>query len=101
MDLVLVGTFETMTDAEAAVERMERLKALAEAEWTDDDWRRPEERMPNSLAEELLKLNLYEMGRTDVDIYAYDHSLERKGATVRVWTEDGTPRAEAGSPGDA
>jgi hypothetical protein len=125
MDLVLIGTFETVSGAEAAVERMEALKALAEAEWSDDDWRRPDERMPDTLTDELSKLKLYEMGRSDVDIYAYEHSIERSGSTVRVWTEesevqgflkvlihlgarvevfsrhrwndDGTPRTDAGS----
>jgi len=125
MDLVLVGTFETVSGAETAVERMEALKALAEAAWADDDWRRPDERMPDTLGEELMKMKLYEMGRPDVDIYAYEHSIKRNGSTVRIWTEesevqgflkvlihlgarvevfsrhhwneDGTPRTDAGS----
>ena len=88
MDLVLVGTFETVTGAEAAVERMEALKSLAEAEWSDDDWRSSDERMPSTLVDELTKLKLYEMDRSDVDIYAFEHSVERNGATVRVWTEE-------------
>lgn len=88
MDLVLVGTFETVSGAEAAIERMQALKGLAEAEWSDDSWRRPDERMPDTLVDELSKLKLYEMGRSDVDIYAYEHSVERKGPTVRVWTEE-------------
>jgi Family of unknown function (DUF6375) len=88
MDLVLVGTFETVSGAEAAIERMEALKTVAEAAWSDDDWRRTDERMPDTLFTELSKLKLYEMGRSDVDIYAYEHSLERKGSTVRVWTEE-------------
>ena len=125
MNLVLIGTFETISGAETAIERMEALKGLAEAEWSDDDWRRRNERMPPTLVEELIKLNLYDMGRPDVDIYAFDHSIERKGSTVRIWTdesevqgflkvlihlgarvevfsrhnwnEDGTPRTDAGS----
>ncbi|WP_327191122.1 DUF6375 family protein [Streptomyces xinghaiensis] len=88
MDLVLVGTFETVSGAEAAMERMEALKTLAEAEWSDDDWRRADERMPRALADELGKLRLYDMGRSDVDIYALDHSVQRTGSTVRVWTEE-------------
>jgi len=128
MDLVLVGTFETVAGAETAIERMESLKALAEAEWSDDDWRRQDERMPDTLIDELTKLKLYEMGRSDVDIYALEHTIERKGSAVRVWTEesdvqgflkvlihlgarvevfsrhqwneDGTPRTEVGSGGD-
>lgn len=125
MDLVLVGTFEAVSGAEAAIERMEALKALAEAEWSDDDWRRRDERMPGTLTDELIKLKLYDMGRSDVDIYAYEHSIERNGPTVRIrteesevqgflkvlihlgarvevfsrhhWNEDGTPRTDTGS----
>lgn len=88
MDLVLIGTFETVSGAEAAIERMNALKPLAEAEWSDDDWRRQDERMPATLADELRKLKLYDMGRSDVDVYAFDHSIERNGSTVRVWTEE-------------
>lgn len=88
MDLMLIGTFETVSGAEAAIERMEALKALAETAWSDDDWRRPDERMPDSLVDDLSKLKLYEMGRSDVDIYAYEHTVERQGSTVRVWTEE-------------
>lgn len=88
MDLVLVGTFETVSGAAAAIERMEALKTLAEADWEEDDWRHPDERMPAPLADELRKLKLYEMGRPDVDIYAYEHTVERKGTTVRIWTEE-------------
>ncbi|WP_435210372.1 DUF6375 family protein [Streptomyces sp. bgisy034] len=88
MDLVLIGTFKTVSGAEAAMERMEALKTLAEAEWSDDDWLRADERMPRALADELGKLRLYDMGRSDVDIYALDHSVQRTGSTVRVWTEE-------------
>ncbi|MDA8355777.1 MAG: DUF6375 family protein [Actinomycetota bacterium] len=125
MDLVLIGKFETVSGAEAAIERMEALKALAEAEGVDDDWRRQDERMPDPLIDELRRLNLYELGRYDVDIYAYEHSIERNGSVIRIWTEesevqgflkvlihlgarvevfsrhnwneDGTPRTDAGS----
>lgn len=88
MDLVLIGTFETVSAAEAVLERMEALKSLAESEWSDDDWRRTDERMPPSVVEELTRLKLYEMGRSDVDIYAYEFSVEQKGSTVRIWTDE-------------
>ncbi|WP_412520876.1 DUF6375 family protein [Actinomadura madurae] len=88
MDLVLIGTFETVAGAEAAMERMEALKPLGEAEWPDNDWRRQDERMPTALANELMKLELYDMGRSDVDIYGHDYSIERNGSTVRIRTEE-------------
>ena len=87
MDLVLVGTFETVTGAEAAIEKMEALRILAESEWPED-WRWQDERMPGSLMDALLELKLYDMGRSDVDIYAFEHTVERRGSTVRVHTEE-------------
>lgn len=87
MDLILIGKFETVSSAEAAIERMEALKVLAESEGPDD-WRSRDERMPRKLVEELDKLKLYEMGRTDVDNFAYEHSIERDGTSVRVWTDE-------------
>lgn len=124
-DLVLVGTFETVSGAEAAADAMKALKALAEAGWSDDDWGRRDERMPPALATELAELSLYDMGRPDVDIYAFDHSVERTESVLRVrteesdvqgflkvligfgarvevfsrhnWNDDGTPQSKAGS----
>ncbi|KAB8186021.1 DUF6375 family protein [Microbispora catharanthi] len=88
MDLVLIGKFESVSGAEAAIERMEALKALAESERSDDDWRCRDERMPDALVDELVRLKLYELGRSDVDIYAFDHSVERNGSIIRIWTEE-------------
>jgi hypothetical protein len=124
-DLVLVGTFETASSAEAAADAMKALKDLTEAVWSDDDWGRRDERMPTALAAELAELSLYDMGRPDVDIYAFDHSVERTESVVRVrteesdvqgflkvligfgarvevfsrhnWNDDGTPQSKAGS----
>ena len=124
MDLMLIGTFETATGAETAIERMKTLKTLAETHWPGEGWR-GDERMPGPLADELARLHLYELGRSDVDIYAFDHSVERRGSAVHVrteeadvqgflkvlislgarvevfsrhdWNEDGTPRDAAGS----
>lgn len=88
MSLVLIGTFETVSGAQAAIERMEALKALAEAAWSDDDWRSPDERMPQMLVQELIKLKLYELSRSDVDIYAMDHTIKRSDSTVRISTDE-------------
>lgn len=128
MDLILIGTFETASGAEAAIDRIKALKALAEAEWSDDDWRSQDERMPASLVARLVEMELYEMGRSDVDIYAFEFSARRDGSTVRIrteesdvqgflkvlihlgarvevfsrhqWNDDGTPRTEEDSQPD-
>ncbi len=88
MNLVLIGRFQTVTGAKAAEERMEALQALAEAAWSDDDWRSPEERMPRELGQALYEMKLYDMGRSDVDIFALDHSVTREAETVRIWTDE-------------
>lgn len=89
MNLVIVGRFEEVSRADAAVEQMKRLKELAEREWPEDSsWRGAEERMTDSLTQALWDLKIYEMGRSDVDIFAFEHSVERNGADVRIWTEE-------------
>lgn len=88
MDLVLIGRFQTVTGAKAAEERMEALQALAEAAWSDDDWRSPDERMPRELGESLREMKLYDMGRHDVDNFALDHNVTRTAETVRIWTDE-------------
>ncbi|GAA4100819.1 DUF6375 family protein [Actinomadura miaoliensis] len=88
MNLVLIGTFETVADAETAIERMETLKGLAESAWSEDDWRRQDKGMPSTLVDGLTKLKLYDFGRFDVDAYAFDHSAERTGSVVRIATEE-------------
>ncbi|WP_435178755.1 DUF6375 family protein [Actinacidiphila sp. bgisy145] len=88
MNLVLIGRFQTVTGAKAAEECMEALQALAEAVWSDDDWRSPEERMPRDLSDALIKMKLYDMGRADVDVFGLDHSVTRTTETVRIWTDE-------------
>lgn len=128
MNLMLVGRFQSVSAAEAAVERMNALQALAEQEWSDDDWRRQDERMSPAVLEKLRELKLYDMGRADVDMFAFEHTVERKESTVTVatdesdvqgilkvlirlgarvevfsrheWNEDGTPRAPTENGGD-
>ena len=68
MNLVLVGTFQSLSAAEAAVERMKALQTLAEEQWNADQWRRQDDRMNAEVLEKLRELKLYDMGRADVDM---------------------------------
>ncbi|HEY6554614.1 MAG TPA: DUF6375 family protein, partial [Vicinamibacteria bacterium] len=56
MKLVLIGRFESPDRVEAAVEKMKRLRQLAEAEWPEDSWERTEERMTGTLLQALWDL---------------------------------------------
>lgn len=88
MNLVLIGHFESPARVDAAVEQMERLRQLAEAEWPEDSWERTEERMTGTLMDALWDLGVYDMGRWDVDIFAYEHHIEKNGAELRIKTEE-------------
>ncbi len=44
--------------------------------------------MSDEVFEKLRELKLYDMGRFDVDMYAFEHTVERKGATVTISTDE-------------
>jgi hypothetical protein len=88
MNLVLVGTFLSLSAAEAAVERMKALQVLAEEQWNADEWRRQDDRMSDEVLEKLRELKLYDMGRVDVDMYSFEHTVDRNGATVTIATDE-------------
>ena len=88
MNLVLIGRFESPARLDAAVETMGRLRELAEAEWPEDSWERTEERMTGTLMQALWDLGLNDMGRWDVDIFAYEHDIETNGSEIRITTEE-------------
>lgn len=89
MDLMLVGTFQSVSAAHAAVERMKALQALAEQEWTaDDDWSRRDERLSDAAIDTLIQLKLYDMSRADVAMFAFEHRVERRDSTVRIATDE-------------
>lgn len=84
MNLVLVGTFQSVSAPQAAVERMEALQALAEREWSADGWRRQDEWMSDAALDTLRELKLYDMGRANVYMFAFEHTIERSESTVRI-----------------
>lgn len=88
MNLMLIGTFQSVSAAEAAVERMEALQTLAEQEWSDDDWRRGDQRMSEAAVETLSRLKLYDMGRVDISMFAFEHTVERDQTTVQIATDE-------------
>lgn len=89
MDLMIIGRFEEVSQATAAVDRMNQLKALAEREWPEDtSWQGAEERLTGTLTQTLWDLNIYDMGRSDVDIFMFEHTIDHDGTEVQVWTEE-------------
>lgn len=88
MNLVLIGRFQSLSAAEAATERMKVLQELADAQWSDDDWRRQDDRMDEAVIARLRELELYDFSRTDLDMFAFDHSVEHHDTTLRIRTDE-------------
>ena len=44
--------------------------------------------MTGTLMDALWDLGVYDMGRWDVDIFAYEHYIEKNGAELRIKTEE-------------
>ena len=88
MNLVLIGRFQSLSAAEAAQERMDVLRKLAEAQWSDDSWQRRDDRMNDATMDKLRELALYDFARTDLDMFAFDHSVKRTDSTLRIWTDE-------------
>lgn len=88
MNLVMIGHFQTVTEAVAAEQAFAVLKDLAEEPWSDDNWSASDERMPDEMADALRGMKLYEMGRFDVDNFAFDHTVERIQDKIQIWTDE-------------
>ncbi|TQS42771.1 hypothetical protein FL583_22160 [Cryptosporangium phraense] len=67
---------------------METLRRLADGVWSSDDWQQQDERMPREIIDKLATLGLYDMGRNDLDNYAFTHDVDRRESTVRIRTEE-------------
>ncbi len=87
--LVLIGRFANTHTAQAVAEKMSRLTDAASATWPDDPWERPDERLDAALRDVLYELELYDLARSDVDNFAYEHSIDVDGDRVRIATDEG------------
>lgn len=88
MNLIVIGTFQSVPAAKAAAKRMAALKALAEQEWSDDDWRRTDVWMSDATMATLRELELYDMGRVDVEMFAFEHTVKQRETSVRITTDE-------------
>jgi len=85
--LVLIGHFVDEADARRAEERFQRLKAAAESELPQQGWK-TDERFSTDTLSLLQDLKLYELSPTDVDNFAFDHSVDVIGKDVRIETDE-------------
>lgn len=91
-NLIMIGHFVDHTKAKAAEDKFKRLAdgvaAEMEAGTMDVGWD-ADERFSDSIRTLLNELKLYDLGPTDVANFAYEHSIEVDGATLRLATDEG------------
>lgn len=89
-NMVLIGHFVTTEDAIRAAEQLQQLHDLAITEFDYD--RFYENKMSvfttEPIPEMLKKLELYDFAAEDVEHLVRQHSMERDGKRVRIWTDE-------------
>ncbi len=86
--LVLIGRFRTVEDAQAVEDQFGMLRELAEASLPDSPWEEADERLAEEAREKLLTSNLWMFGPQEVDIFAYEHNLDRDEVIIRITTDE-------------
>ncbi len=87
--LVMIGQFADAHSARAVAEKFERLAEVAEGAWPDEGWGQPSERLEAGLREALYEFKLYDLGRSDVDNFVFEHSVHVDGNQIRIDTDEG------------
>jgi Family of unknown function (DUF6375) len=86
--LVLIGHFVDETKARGVEEKFERLKVGAESELPELTWE-GDQRYTDELYELLKEVKLYELSRSDVENFAYEHTVKRRGKDIQITTDEG------------
>lgn len=87
-DLVLIGHFVDETKARRAEEQFKRLKEAAESELPEPSWE-ADQRFTDGMYELLKELNTYDLSRSDIENFIYEHTVERRGKELHVKTDEG------------
>lgn len=89
-NLVMIGRFKNVRDAEKAKKLIERLIEQVNAE--PDVYQRDSSPQDRRFSEAMLKLlmasKLYSLGPTDLEQFAYDATVRVKGSEVVVTTDE-------------
>ncbi len=124
--LVLVGYFTDETSARSAEQKFERLRVAAEKELPEIGWD-ADQRFTTGMRELLDTIKVWDLSRTDIENFAFEHTARRDGQTLRIstdeievqgflkvligagarveiyssheWTEEGEARGEESQPG--
>lgn len=87
--LTLIGRFVDSSSAKRAEGQFRRLAEAAEAELPDYSWQKEDARFSAAMMELLEELKLYDLSRSDIDGFAYEHSMEVSENELRISTDEG------------
>lgn len=86
--LVMIGHFVDETKARSAEQTFGRLRQAAESELPEIGWD-ADQRFTTGLHELLSELGVYDLNRSDVENFAYEHTIRRRGSDLRIHTDEG------------
>jgi hypothetical protein len=87
-NLVMIGYFADETTARSTEQKFMRLKAAAESELPEVGWD-ADQRFTTGMMELLKELKFWGLSRSDIENFAYDHTLQRNGNELRIETDEG------------
>jgi Family of unknown function (DUF6375) len=85
-NLIMIGRFVDETSARIAEQKFERLREAAgevDVGWDAD------QRFTDGIRAILDELRTWDLSRSDIENFAYDHTLKRKGNELHIETEEG------------
>ena len=87
-NLVLVGTFKDATAAASVKERFDQLADIAMNQLPERDWEDPDPLFSKEVRDLLKSMSLWDVGRTDLEAFAYDHGVRLRGERIELTTEE-------------
>lgn len=87
--LVMIGRFVDESSAQRAEEQFRQLAIAAESELPESGWEKPDARFSDAMWKLLDELKLYDLSRSDIENFGYEHSVEVSGNELQVSTDEG------------
>jgi hypothetical protein len=87
-NLVMIGHFADETNARSAEQKFHRLSAAAESELPEVGWD-ADQRFTSGMTALLDELKTWDLSRSDIENFAYDHTIRRSGKELRIETDEG------------
>jgi hypothetical protein len=87
-NLVMIGYFADETKARAAEQKFQRLTEAAESELPDVGWD-ADQRFTTGMRELLDELKTWDLSRSDIENFAYVHTVRRSGKELHIETDEG------------